>query len=117
VSYPFFTALTPILLVGSVEAVAFVMLEPTLFATISETTDARHRGRAMGVGGLFQFGGSAAGAAVLGSLYGLGDALPFRGGAALCLSSAVLCGLALPLKRGAPEPATLMASADLEVRA
>ena len=59
--YPFLRWLPIILVVGTVEAVGFTLLEPSLFAVISETTAAEVRGRAMGMGGFFEFGGSSLG--------------------------------------------------------
>lgn len=104
--YPSLRALLPILVVGTVEAVGFVLVEPTLFAVIGDSSPADSRGRAMGIGGLFQFGGSAFGAAVLGSLYGLGEGIAFWSAAGALLAAAVLCGLALPPRPpGAARPA------------
>lgn len=50
----------------------------------------------MGLGGLFQFGGSALGAAVLGTLYGVGEGISFWGAGAVLIAAALLCALALP---------------------
>lgn len=107
-SYPALRSIGPILLVGSVEAVGFVVLEPTLFAVIGDAATARNRGRAMGIGGLFQFGGSAAGAALLGGLYGLDERWAFWGGAAAMLAAAALASAALPARRHpGPRPESL----------
>jgi len=98
-SYPFLRELAIILSVGTVEAVAYVFLEPSLFAVIGDTAPDDARGAAMGVGGFFQFGGSALGAALLGALYGVGEGLPFWGGSAVLVLAAVVCALALPRSR------------------
>jgi hypothetical protein len=50
----------------------------------------------MGIGGLFEFGGSAFGAAVLGTLYGFGEGMAFWGAAGGLFLAAILCALALP---------------------
>lgn len=99
--YPELRSLSVILLVGLVEACGFMIVEPTLFAVLSEGTSPAVRGRAMGMGGFFQFGGSALGAGVLGSLYGISERLPFWCGAGACLLAAVLCGACLPARRPA----------------
>jgi DHA1 family multidrug resistance protein-like MFS transporter len=104
-AYPFMRSLPVILAVGTAEAVAFVFLEPTLFAIIGDNAPAEERGHALGVGGFAQFGGSAFGAAVLGTLYGVGEGIPFWGGAAMLVVMAVACAVALPRRRaqvGAP---------------
>ena len=103
VTYPLLRNIYPILAVGLAEASAFVVLEPTLFAIISEWASPSLRGRAMGIGGFFYGGGSAIGAGVLGALYGLGAALPFLVGAAGCVLAAVVCGCALPRRPLHPE--------------
>jgi DHA1 family multidrug resistance protein-like MFS transporter len=102
-SYPFMRDLTPILLVGTVEAIAVVVIEPSLFAVIGDTASELVRGRAMGVGGLFEFSGMAFGAAVLGSLYGLAEVIPFWGGSAVLIAAAVICAGALPRRTRAAE--------------
>lgn len=94
--YPPLRALGPIIALGSVEACAFVLIEPTLFAVIGDSTPPQTRGRAMGLGGLFQFGGSALGAAVLGALYGVGEGISFWSSGAVLLLAALVCALALP---------------------
>jgi DHA1 family multidrug resistance protein-like MFS transporter len=94
--YPSLQSLGPIIALGSIEACAFVLIEPTLFAVIGDSSPASQRGRAMGVGGLFQFGGSAMGAAVLGAIYGVGEGFSFWGAAAALFAAALLCALALP---------------------
>ncbi len=53
----------------------------------------------MGIGGLFQFGGMAFGALVLGALYGVGEGISFWGAAGVLLAAAVLCAVALPARR------------------
>ncbi len=99
-SYPFLRELPVILAVGTLEAIAVVVLEPTLFAIIGNNAPAHARGRAMGAGGLAQFGGSAFGAAVLGSLYGVREGLPFWGAGAALVLTAIVCALALPRRSG-----------------
>lgn len=106
-SYPFMRALPLILTVGTLEATAFVVVEPSLFAIIGDNAPERERGRAMGAGGLAAFGGSAIGAAGLGSLYGVGEGLPFWSGAATLVLVAALCAALLPARvprPGAQEP-------------
>jgi MFS family permease len=100
-SYPFLRPLAVILAVGVVEAVATVILEPSLFAVIGDSAPERVRGRAMGVGGLSQFAGMAFGSGVLGSLYGVGEGLPFWVGAGILAAAALLCATALPERRAA----------------
>jgi hypothetical protein len=82
-----------------VEAVAWVVVEPTLYAVVSDSAEAAIRGRAMGLGGFFEAGGGALGAGVLGTLYGIGPPLPFLGGAGLCLLAAAACAAGLPAHR------------------
>jgi MFS family permease len=108
--YPALRALGPIIAVGSVEACAFVLIEPTLFAIIGDSSPPSQRGRAMGIGGLFQFGGSALGAAVLGALYGVGEGISFLGAAGALFAAAILCAVALP-----PRPPATAAPAVSEV--
>lgn len=100
-SYPLLRQLAVILAVGTVEAVAYVFLEPSLYAVIGERSPEHARGTAMGVGGFFQFGGSALGAMVLGAIYGVGEGLPFWSAAGLLVAAAIVCAMALP----APQPA------------
>ncbi|MGD0447439.1 MAG: MFS transporter [Candidatus Dormibacteria bacterium] len=95
-TYPWLRSIVPILAVGTAEALAVMLVEPSLFAVISESTPASLRGRAMGVGGLFEAGGGAFGAGVLGALYGIAEPLPFLGGATVCVLAALLCARALP---------------------
>jgi MFS transporter, DHA1 family, multidrug resistance protein len=104
-SYPFLRALPVILGVGTVEALAFVVLEPSLFAIIGDNAPEHERGHAMGIGGFALFGGSAFGAAVLGSLYGVREGLPFWGGSAALVLTALVCALALPRRRAGSRPA------------
>ena len=98
-TYPWLRSIFPILAVGTVESLAVMLVEPSLFAVISESTTASLRGRAMGVGGLFEAGGGAFGAGVLGALYGSAEPLPFLGGATVCLLAAAVCSRALPRHR------------------
>jgi sugar phosphate permease len=100
-TYPWLRSIFPILAVGTVESLAVMLVEPSLFAVISESTAASLRGRAMGVGGLFEAGGGAFGAGVLGALYGIAEPLPFLGGATVCLLAALVCARALPRHRPA----------------
>jgi hypothetical protein len=58
----------------------------------------------MGVGGLFEAGGGAFGAGVLGALYGIAEPLPFLGGATVCVLAALVCARALPRHRPAGLP-------------
>jgi len=103
-TYPLLRSIYPILLVGTVEAVAWVVVEPTLYAVVSDSAEAAIRGRAMGLGGFFEAGGGALGAGVLGTLYGIAAPLPFLGGAGLCLLAAAACAAGLPAHRAmAPE--------------
>lgn len=95
-TYPELRQILPILCVGTLEAIAVVVLEPTLYASVSERAAAELRGRALGVAGFFEAGGGALGAGVLGALYGVAEPLPFIGGAAACLAAASLCALWLP---------------------
>lgn len=110
-TYPELRNIFPIMAVGTAEATAVVVLEPTLYAIVSEASEARFRGRALGVAGFFEAGGGALGAGVLGSLYGLGEPLPFVGGAAACLAAATLCALSLPAHR--PRPVVAAQPAEL----
>jgi MFS family permease len=100
-TYPWLRNIFPILAVGTVESLAVMVVEPSLFAVISESTTASLRGRAMGVGGLFEAGGGAFGAGVLGALYGIAEPLPFLGGATVCLLAAGVCARAPPRRRPA----------------
>ncbi len=95
-TYPFLRILAVILVVGAIEAVATVILEPSLFAVIGDSTPETLRGRAMGIGGLYQFSGMAFGAAVLGSLYGVNAGLPFWCGSGILLCGALICAAWLP---------------------
>jgi DHA1 family multidrug resistance protein-like MFS transporter len=102
--YPALHALGWIIALGVVEACAYVLVEPTMFAVIGDSSSAQERGRAMGIGGLFQFGGMAFGALVLGALYGVGEGISFWGAAGVLVAAAVLCAFALPPR--APQPWT-----------
>lgn len=106
-SYPLLRSLAVILIIGTVEALAFVFLEPSLLAVIGDSAPEHERGQAMGVGGFFQFGGSALGAAVLGSLYGVREGIPFWGGAAMLVLAALVCATSLPRPR---HPAAVVAA-------
>jgi MFS family permease len=99
VSYPELRQIIPILAVGIAEAIAVVVLEPTLYAIISETAGAELRGTALGVGGFFEAAGGALGAGVLGALYGVAERIPFVGGAGACVLAATACALWLPAHR------------------
>jgi MFS family permease len=94
--YPALRSLGLIIALGTVEACAYVLIEPTMFAVISDSSNPQDRGRAMGIGGLFQFGGMAFGALVLGALYGVGEGISFWGAAGVLVAAAVLCAFALP---------------------
>jgi MFS family permease len=96
--YPALRSLAPIIALGTIEACAVVLIEPTLFAVIGDSSAPDERGRAMGLGGLFQFGGSALGAAALGTLYGVGEGISFWGAGGVLFAAAVLCALALPAR-------------------
>jgi len=96
--YPGLRSLAPIIALGTVEACAVVLIEPTLFSVIGDSSPPAQRGRAMGLGGLFQFGGSAVGAAVLGTLYGVGEGISFWGAGGALFAAALLCALALPTR-------------------
>lgn len=118
--YPFIRSLPLILGFGFIEACGFTLIEPTLFAVISETAAPEVRGRAMGMGGFLQFGGSALGATVLGTLYGVAEPLPFWGGAGCCVAAATIAAIWLPRRRvgAAPlEPAPMAAVLDAEIQA
>ncbi len=116
--YPEIRSYPVILLVGMIEATGFVVVQPVLFAVISETTSADVRGRAMGMGGFFQFGGSAVGAGVLGALFGVQQGLPFWCGASLCVAAAALTAVALPRRRwrASREPVPQLKTSDLEAQ-
>jgi MFS family permease len=94
--YPTLRSLGLIIGLGSIEACAFVLIEPTLFAVLGDSSPADARGRVMGLGGMFEFAGSAIGAAVLGTLYGAGEGFAFWGAAGALFAAAVLCAMALP---------------------
>jgi MFS transporter, DHA1 family, multidrug resistance protein len=94
--YPTLRSLGLIIALGTVEACAYVLIEPTMFAVISDSANPQDRGQAMGIGGLFQFGGMAFGALVLGALYGVGEGISFWGAAGVLVAAAVLCAFALP---------------------
>ncbi|HEX3607118.1 MAG TPA: MFS transporter [Candidatus Dormibacteraeota bacterium] len=98
-TYPFLHALAVILVLGTVEACAFVLVEPSLYATLSDAAPAAERGRMMGTGGFFQFAGAAIGASVLGALYGVREGIPFWCGGAVLAMMAVLCAIAIPPRR------------------
>ncbi|HET9051210.1 MAG TPA: MFS transporter [Candidatus Dormibacteraeota bacterium] len=95
-SYPFLRSIPVIVVIGCVEACFIVMCEPSLYASIGDAAPAEARGRAMGVGGLVRFAGSALGAAVLGSLYGIREGVPFWSGGCVLVGAAILCGALIP---------------------
>lgn len=110
-TYPFLRSVPVIIGLGCVEACCIVMCEPSLYASIGDSAPAESRGAAMGIGGLFQFGGSATGAAVLGSLYGVREGLPFWAGAGALAGAAMLCGTLIPprsARRGVAEAGRLV---------
>lgn len=98
VVYPFVHSLALILGIGVIESIAWVATEPVLYAVLTDAAPLEARGRAMAAGGFADFGGNAVGAAVLGSLYGLGEVIPFWAGAAVLVMAAVLCGLLVPAR-------------------
>ena len=95
-TYPLLHSVPVIIAVGIVEAVGFVMCEPSLYATLGDCAPAQGRGRVLGLGSAAQMGGSAVGSALLGSAYGLREGVPFWGASAGLLGAAVLCALAIP---------------------
>jgi MFS family permease len=97
-TYPALRALVPIVAVGTLEACAVVLIEPTLFAVIGDNSSSTQRGRAMGIGGLFQFSGMSFGALVLGALYGVDERISFWGAGGVLLAAAVMCAIALPAR-------------------
>ena len=98
VTYPELRSLGVILAVGTVEACGIVMVEPSLYAVISEQAPGSVRGRAMGIGGFVQFAGAAIGAGVLGSLYGVAEGLPFWIAGGALLAAAGVAALLLPAR-------------------
>jgi MFS family permease len=107
-SYPLMRSLLPIQLVGELEGAATVFMEPGLYAAIGSAAAERERGRALGAGGFFQFGGTAFGAAILGSLYGLNPGLPFWSASAFVVAGAAVCALGLPRR----VPSAVVAAVD-----
>jgi DHA1 family multidrug resistance protein-like MFS transporter len=99
VTYPLLRSIPVIITVGTVEALAVLMCEPSLYATVADSTPAGARGRAMGIGGFFQLAGSGVGAAVLGSAYGIREGLPFWAGGGGMIVTAGVCALAIPARR------------------
>ena len=97
-TYPALRSLAPILSVGTVEAIAIVMVEPSLYAAIADAAPVAARGRAMSLGGLSHFGGAAVGAAGLGSLYGVREGLPFWIAGTIVLAVAATCALLIPAR-------------------
>lgn len=95
-TYPALRSLWAIIIVGSVESAAIMVLEPTLFAAIACSAPPMVRARAMGLGGSLQFMGATFGSGVLASLYGVQEALPFRSASLVCLGTALACLIALP---------------------
>jgi DHA1 family multidrug resistance protein-like MFS transporter len=101
VCYPLLRSLLPILLVGIVEAVAVVSIEPSLLAVVSEGTSPAMWGRAMGLVGFCEAAGGAVGAGILGALYGVAEPIPFLSGGTGCVLAALLCLIAMPARRRA----------------
>jgi MFS family permease len=87
-----------ILGVGVVEAVAWTTTEPTLYAVLTDAAPVDARGRAMAMGGVGEFAGNGFGAVALGSLYGLGEAVPFWAGAGVLACAGLLCAAMVPAK-------------------
>jgi len=104
ITYPGLHTFAIILAVGIAEACCIVLVEPTLYASIGDAAPVSARGRAMGIGGFLQFGGSAAGAAVLGSLYGLREGIPFWAGGGAMIAAGMLCAAILPARRPRARP-------------
>jgi len=102
-SYPFLHSLTPILLIGLVEAVSWVATEPILYAVITDSTPGSVRGRAMAAGGMAEFAGSAVGALALGASWGLGEGIPFWSSSGVLVVAGTLCVLMVPARRTAAE--------------
>lgn len=98
-SYPFLRSLTPILLIGLVEAVSWVATEPILYAVITDSTPAGVRGRAMAAGGMAEFAGSALGALGLGATWGLGEGIPFWSSSGVLVVAGTICVLMVPARR------------------
>jgi DHA1 family multidrug resistance protein-like MFS transporter len=96
IAYPFLRPLWLILSVGVIEAVAWTTTEPILFAVLADAAPADARGRAMAAGGFAEYAGNGFGAAALGSLYGLGEGIPFWSGAGALLAAGVLSALLVP---------------------
>lgn len=113
-SYPFLHSMPLLIGIGCIEAVCIVVCEPSLYATLGDWADSQTRGRVMGLGGLFQFGGSAAGAAVLGSLYGVAEGVPFWCGSGLLILAAIISALGLPPRRRAAGPERVLAGPGAE---
>ncbi len=109
VAYPFLRSLGLILGVGTVEAVSWTATEPTLYAVITDATPVDARGRAMAAGGFAEFAGSAVGALALGSLFALGEAIPFFAGAAALVIAGALCAAFVPAHAAARTRAQLSA--------
>jgi DHA1 family multidrug resistance protein-like MFS transporter len=99
ITYPALRSLPVILSVGTVEAIAFVMCEPSLYATIADHAPPSARGRAMGMGGFTHFAGATIGAAGLGSLYGVREGLPFWLGGGTLIATALACAMLIPARR------------------
>jgi MFS transporter, DHA1 family, tetracycline resistance protein len=100
-AYPFIHPLWLILAVGLVEAVSWVATEPILYAVLTDAAPLDARGRAMAVGGFSEFAGSAVGALGLGSLFAVGEGIPFWVGAGVLVSAGMMCVALLPSRRGA----------------
>jgi DHA1 family multidrug resistance protein-like MFS transporter len=98
VAYPFLRPLGLILGVGVIEAVAWTTTEPTLYAVLTDAAPVDARGRAMAMGGVGEFAGNGFGAVALGSLYGLGEAVPFWAGAGVLACAGLLCAAMVPAR-------------------
>jgi DHA1 family multidrug resistance protein-like MFS transporter len=105
VAYPFIRPLWLILSVGVVESVAWTTTEPILYAVIADAAPVDARGRAMAAGGFAEYAGNGFGAAALGSLYGLGEGIPFWSGAAALAAAGLLCATLVPARAVPPETA------------
>jgi len=97
-SYPWLHALWVILLIGFIEAVSWVATEPILYAVLTDAVPAQVRGRAMAAGGFGEYAGSAVGALALGSLYGVGEGIPFWSGSAVLVLAGVVCAVMVPAR-------------------
>jgi len=99
--YPLIHPLWLILIVGMVEAIAWVTTEPILYAVLTDASPVDARGEAMAAGGLAEFAGGSVGALALGSLYGVGEAIPFWSGAGVLAMAGALCVMLVPARAAA----------------